>query len=87
MTTGRRPWAAVLAGGGLRSGQVIGKTSADGTALESEPTRTPDLIATVVKAIGLDPLKQNMSRRGPTHPHRRPDRETDRGAAVILPTS
>lgn len=57
-------WAAVLAGGGLRSGQVIGKTSADGTALESEPTRTPDLIATVVKAIGLDPMKQNMSNVG-----------------------
>lgn len=57
-------WAAVLAGGGIRSGQVIGKTSADGTALESAPTRTPDLIATVAKAIGIDPMKQNMSNVG-----------------------
>ncbi|AMV23501.1 hypothetical protein VT84_03765 [Gemmata sp. SH-PL17] len=54
-------WAAVLAGGGIKGGQVVGKTSADGTAVESEPTRTPDLIATVIKTIGLDPMKQNMS--------------------------
>lgn len=54
-------WSVVLAGGGIRGGQVIGKTSADGTQVESEPTRTPDLIATVVSAIGLDPRKQNMS--------------------------
>ncbi len=54
-------WSAVLAGAGIRGGQAIGKTSADGTAVESEPTRTPDLIATVIKAIGLDPMKQNMS--------------------------
>lgn len=54
-------WSAVLAGGGLKTGQVIGKTSADGTVVDSQPTRTPDLIATVVKGIGLDPMKQNMS--------------------------
>ncbi|HEY1189316.1 MAG TPA: DUF1501 domain-containing protein [Gemmata sp.] len=54
-------WAAVLAGAGIKGGQVVGKTSADGTQVESAPTRTPDLIATVVKAIGLDPMKQNMS--------------------------
>lgn len=57
-------WSAVLAGGGIHSGQVVGKTSADGIAPESEPTRTPDLIATVVKAIGIDPMKQNMSNVG-----------------------
>lgn len=54
-------WAAVLAGGGIRGGQVIGKTSPDGTTVESQPTRTADLIATVVQAVGIDPLKQNMS--------------------------
>jgi uncharacterized protein (DUF1501 family) len=54
-------WAAVLAGGGIKGGQVIGKTSQDGTALESNPTRIADLIATIVKAIGIDPMKQNMS--------------------------
>lgn len=70
-------WSAVLAGGGIRSGQVIGKTSPDGTALESPPTRTPDLIATVVKAIGIDPMKQNMSNVG------RPIRIADPAARPI----
>lgn len=54
-------WAAVLAGGGIKGGRAVGRTSADGTAVEGEPTRTPDLIATVVKAIGIDPMKQNVS--------------------------
>lgn len=54
-------WAAVLAGGGIKGGQTVGKTSKDGTEVESDPTRTADLIATVVKAVGIDPMKQNMS--------------------------
>ncbi len=57
-------WSAVLAGAGIKGGQAIGTTSTDGTTVESAPTRTPDLIATVVKAIGLDPMKQNMSNVG-----------------------
>lgn len=54
-------WSAVLAGGGIKTGQVIGKTNKDGTEVTSNPTRTPDLIATIVKAVGIDPTKQNMS--------------------------
>lgn len=54
-------WAAVMAGAGVRGGQVIGGTSKDGTAVESKPTRTCDLMATVFKSVGLDPMKQNMS--------------------------
>ena len=54
-------WAAVFAGAGIRGGQVVGRTSKDGMAVESQPTRTADLMATVFKSIGLDPLKQNMS--------------------------
>jgi hypothetical protein len=54
-------WSAVLAGAGVKGGQAVGKTSKDGTQLESAPTRTADLVATVMKAIGLDPMKQNMS--------------------------
>jgi uncharacterized protein (DUF1501 family) len=67
-------WSAMLSGGGIKAGQVVGKTSPDGTALESDPTRTPDFIATVVKAIGIDPMKQNMSNVG------RPIRIADRSA-------
>ncbi|HWB09427.1 MAG TPA: DUF1501 domain-containing protein [Pirellulales bacterium] len=54
-------WAAVLAGAGIRGGQVVGATSEDGIRVESKPTRTSDLMATAFKSIGLDPLKQNMS--------------------------
>ena len=54
-------WAAVMAGGGIKGGQVIGKTSNDGTTVEGKPTRTADLIASIVKAAGIDPMKQNMS--------------------------
>ena len=54
-------WSAVLAGAGVKVGQAVGKTSSDGTQVESDPIRTADLVATVMKAIGLDPMKQNMS--------------------------
>ncbi|MBN9520508.1 DUF1501 domain-containing protein [bacterium] len=70
-------WAAVLAGAGIKGGQAVGRTSADGTAVETAPTRTPDLIATVVRAIGLDPMKQNMSNVG------RPIRLADPAAKPI----
>ncbi|MDR3634784.1 MAG: DUF1501 domain-containing protein [Isosphaeraceae bacterium] len=59
-----RSWAAVLAGGGLRGGQAVGKTSADGTAVEERPVTVPDLIATVCRSVGVDPTKQNMSNVG-----------------------
>jgi uncharacterized protein (DUF1501 family) len=54
-------WAVALAGGGIRGGKVVGKTTRDGMAVDGDPVRTPDLIATVVKAVGIDPTKQNMS--------------------------
>lgn len=57
-------WAAVLAGAGIKGGQAVGTTSKDGTVVESAATRTADLVATVATAIGLDPMKQNMSNVG-----------------------
>ncbi len=54
-------WAVTLAGAGIRGGQVVGATSDDGVDVISEPTRTCDLMATIFKSIGLDPMKQNMS--------------------------
>lgn len=54
-------WTAVLAGGGINGGQAIGKTTPDGTAVEDRPVKVPDLIATMCKAVGIDPAKQNMS--------------------------
>jgi uncharacterized protein (DUF1501 family) len=57
-------WSAVLAGGGIPGGQAIGRTSADGTAVQSEPTHVPDLIAAICNIIGVDPMKQNESNVG-----------------------
>ncbi|MBI1314848.1 DUF1501 domain-containing protein [bacterium] len=57
-------WAVMLAGAGIRGGQVVGRTSDDGTEIESEPTRTADLMATIFRGIGLDPRKQNISNVG-----------------------
>lgn len=54
-------WAVALAGGGLKTGRAIGKTTKDGLAVEEKPVGVPDLIATVAKAVGIDPKKQNTS--------------------------
>jgi hypothetical protein len=57
-------WTAVLAGGGIKGGQVIGKTSAGGEAIEQHPVTVPDLLATVCLALGIDPRKSNQSNVG-----------------------
>ncbi|HEY1598361.1 MAG TPA: DUF1501 domain-containing protein [Pirellulales bacterium] len=57
-------WSAVLAGGGIRGGQAIGRTSADGTTIEDRPVAVPDLLATICQALDIDPAKQNISNTG-----------------------
>jgi hypothetical protein len=54
-------WSAVLGGGGIKGGQAVGRTSPDGLAVADRPVGVPDLMATVCRALGLDPKKQNMS--------------------------
>jgi hypothetical protein len=71
-------WTTVLGGGGIRGGQAFGQTSADGTTVESSrPVSTPDFIATIARALGVDPARQNMSNVG------RPIRIADTGARPI----
>jgi hypothetical protein len=57
-------WSTVLAGGGIKGGQVIGKTSADGMEVEERPVAIPDLLATICLGLGIDPLTQNVSNVG-----------------------
>jgi hypothetical protein len=57
-------WTAVLGGGGIQGGQVIGQTSAGGDAIERRPVSVPDLLATVCRALGIDPTKSNLSNVG-----------------------
>ena len=59
-----RSWTTVLAGGGIKGGQVIGKTSADGITVEERPVGVEDLLATVASGLGIDVKKQNNSNVG-----------------------
>ncbi len=70
-------WSTVLAGGGLKGGQVVGKTSRDGTTVEERPVPVADFLATICLALGIDPRKQNMSNVG------RPIRIADPAAQPI----
>jgi hypothetical protein len=54
-------WSTVLAGGGIKGGQVIGDTGIDGLQVKDRPVQVPDLLATVCHAVGIDPMTQNSS--------------------------
>jgi uncharacterized protein (DUF1501 family) len=70
-------WATVLAGGGIKGGQAVGKTSLDAMEVVDRPVQVPDLLSTICKALGVDPLKQNISNVG------RPIRIVDKSARPI----
>jgi hypothetical protein len=57
-------WSTVLAGGGIRGGRVIGDTGKDGEEVKDRPVLVPDLLATVIKGLGIDPTKQNVVDNG-----------------------
>ena len=57
-------WTAVLGGGGIKGGQVVGRTSADGQTVEDRPVTVPDFMATICLALGIDPKTQNVSNVG-----------------------
>jgi uncharacterized protein (DUF1501 family) len=57
-------WSTVLAGGGIRGGQVIGNTGTDGEQIKDRPVMVPDLLATVIMGLGIDPSKQNTVDNG-----------------------
>jgi hypothetical protein len=70
-------WSTVLAGGGIKGGQVIGKTSPDGMRVETRPVPVTDFLATVCQGLGIDHTKQNPSNVG------RPIRIVDKTATPI----
>ena len=59
-----RAWATVLAGGGIKGGQAYGKSSKDGTTVEENKVDVPDILATLCRALGVDPDDQNVSEVG-----------------------
>ncbi len=70
-------WSTVLAGGGIKGGQAVGKTSEDGMEVKDRPVSVSDFLATVCLALGVDPLKYNLSNVG------RPIRIVDKTAMPI----
>ncbi len=50
-------FTALLAGGGVRGGTVVGQTDEDGAQVVSEKLRMADVFATVASRLGLDPLQ------------------------------
>jgi len=60
-----RAWSAVLGGCGIRGGIAVGRTSKDGTRIETEPHTSQDLMATVIAALGisLDTIYKSRSGR------------------------
>ena len=48
-----RSWSVVVGGAGMKSGIAIGKTNDDGTAVETEPYTSQDVMASICKALGI----------------------------------
>lgn len=51
-------WSLVLGGGGIKGGQVIGSSDAEGANVTSSATSMGDVFATVYKAFGIDWTKE-----------------------------
>jgi hypothetical protein len=64
-----RAWSTVMAGAGLKTGQVVGRTNAKGEAVEERPISVIDFMATVCQALGIDPAKR-VREGGSGRPHR-----------------
>ena len=60
-----KAWSSVLAGGGLKTGQGIGKTSEGGKKPGAEvvdrPVTAPDFVATLCRALGIDTHKEYLA--------------------------
>jgi uncharacterized protein (DUF1501 family) len=61
---GRDHWPqvgpAILAGGGMRVGQVIGATDRTASAAASRPVHYKDVFATLYHNLGIDPLRTTI---------------------------
>jgi hypothetical protein len=72
-----RAWSLLMAGGGVKGGQVVGKTDKEGGTVVDRQVTALDFLATVCKTLGIDHNKQNMTSIG------RPIRIVDKGANVV----
>lgn len=54
-----RAWTTVLAGARIRPGVVYGETDLDGKDVKDNPVTEGDFFATIYKALGMNPNKEN----------------------------
>lgn len=71
-----RAFNVLLAGGGVRGGQVIGTTDAGGAAVEDRPVTVADLFQTFCYSLDIDPTIENFA------PNGRPIKIVDGGEPV-----
>lgn len=65
-----------LAGGGVKGGQVVGKTNPSGESVTDQPVSVNDMLRTICSGLKIDPDKENMSNIG------RPIKVVDGGQVV-----
>ena len=71
-----RAFNAMLAGGGVQGGQVVGRTDQSGKEVVETPVTVHDLFRTIYHTLGIDPDEENISRVG------RPIKLVDGGTVV-----
>ncbi len=80
-TGGRHHWPAVgpamLAGGGMRTGQIIGSTDRTASEVRSRPVHYQDVLATLYRVIGIDASQTTL-----TDPTGRPQYLLDMGRPI-----
>lgn len=59
-----KAWSTVLAGAGIKGGQAVGDTGADGMSVVDRPVSVAELYATVCASLGIDPSTENYSPEG-----------------------
>ncbi|MBW3597118.1 MAG: DUF1501 domain-containing protein, partial [Planctomycetes bacterium] len=57
-------WSCVLAGGGVKGGQAFGRTSDSGEEVIDGKTDIGHVLATLCRAVGVSPYKENISNEG-----------------------
>lgn len=57
-------WSVVLGGGGMKGGEVVGKTDADGMSVADRPVEVSNLFATLYKSVGISPAEELISTNG-----------------------
>jgi uncharacterized protein (DUF1501 family) len=54
-----RAWSSVLVGGGIRGGQVVGRTDRDAAEVVERPISVTDFLATVCTILKIDYTREN----------------------------